>query len=220
MEHTEYLVSYGKSGGFGRFRAEAAEPFDRGQRVVIRTNRGPELGTVLCAAKSSHQRALKDTTVGQLVREATPNDEEQNTTNASLAQNIFDGAREFARESDLPIEILDVDLVLDGSQATLHSLMWAEADLTEFTTRLRHRFGLVIGFEDLGLPVNSEEEEETHGGCGKPGCGHSSGGGCSSCGSGGSSSCGSGGVDMKDYFAHLRGQMEDHYDRSGRTPLL
>ncbi|MGF1578418.1 MAG: PSP1 C-terminal domain-containing protein [Gemmataceae bacterium] len=219
MEHCEYLISYGKSGGFGRFRSEAMDTFQRGQRVVICTNRGPELGIVLCEAKASHQRILKDTSVGQLLRAATTADKEQQIASASLAQTMFDTARELARNSNLPIEILDIDIVLDGSQATLHSLMWAESDLSDFTKELQDRFEIVISFEDLGTPVPTEEDEG-HGGCGQPGCGHSSGGGCNSCSSGGCSSCGSGGVDMKNYFAHLRGQMEDHYKQSGRTPLL
>ena len=72
MNGTEYLISHGSAGAFGRFRSE--EPLDcvRGDSVVVRTERGLERGVVLCAATSRHARLLDDAPVGELLRRATP----------------------------------------------------------------------------------------------------------------------------------------------------
>ena len=46
----EYVISYGAAGYFDRFVAADGLRLERGNRVLIRTARGVELGVVLCEA--------------------------------------------------------------------------------------------------------------------------------------------------------------------------
>jgi len=46
----EYLVSYGKNGEFGRFAAAEPLACRRGDALVIETNRGLEIGSVIRSA--------------------------------------------------------------------------------------------------------------------------------------------------------------------------
>ena len=48
-----YLVSHGRSGGLGRFSAPPSSKLNRGDRVLIDSPRGREVGTVLCEAKAA-----------------------------------------------------------------------------------------------------------------------------------------------------------------------
>ena len=50
MTEQEYLVSYGNSGEFARFRCAADADYRKGDAVVVRSHQGLELGVVLCPA--------------------------------------------------------------------------------------------------------------------------------------------------------------------------
>src|SRR5262249_31190894 len=70
----EYLLSYGSMGDFGRFRPAAPLACRRGDRAVVRSHRGLELAAVLCPATPGHAHFLPNTTVGQFLRLAGPDD--------------------------------------------------------------------------------------------------------------------------------------------------
>jgi hypothetical protein len=210
----EYLVSHGSSGGVGRFAAEPGLCCQRGDRVVVESRRGLELGVVLCPTTPRHARLLPDPAPGRLVRRASEADEAEARRLRALSHVVFAEARRLTAEGGLPFEILDVELLLDGRRAIVQHLRWADCDYDSFAEALGRAQGVEVFMEDLALPPAPAEE---HGGCGQPGCGRANGGGgCSSCGTGGGcSSCG-GKVDMRDYFAHLRTKME----QKQRVPLL
>jgi cell fate regulator YaaT (PSP1 superfamily) len=207
-------VSHGKSGAFGLFAADVSLALERGDRVVIVSSRGQEIGSVLCPANSRHGLYLGPSPPGKLLRRATSEDESGLARFADLGQAIFADSRALAQQLHLPVEIIDVDILLDRSQAILQFLGPSDADFNDFVKALVSRHQLSIHLENLALP---QEPDQVHGGCGKPDCGRVNGGGCTTCGTeGGCSSCGGGKVDMKAYFAHLRTRMEERH----RTPLL
>jgi cell fate regulator YaaT (PSP1 superfamily) len=211
----EYLVSHGKTGVLGRFIPVVLATYGRGERVVIQSDRGLSIGTVLCEATERQARILVSAANGKLLRRVQPEDEAAQKDCCALAERLYADSRELAMELHLAVEILDVELSLDGSRAILQCLAAANCDPTALLDQLAARHGIQVWLENL-TGAKSDEEEE-HAGCGKPDCGRTEGGGCSTCGTGGScTSCGSGKVDMKDYFAHLRDKM----DGKPRTPLL
>jgi hypothetical protein len=208
----DYLVSHGKGGAFGRFLAEEPLDLSRGERVVVRTSRGLELGVVLCRARGGHSRALEHIPAGQLLRRVTGEDEQTIARSQALAQLVFSDSRRLCAELDLPLEILDVEVLADCSKAILHYLNSTACNAEPMLAALARNHGISVLLENLTMPAVVDASD---GGCGKPDCGRGE-GGCSSCGSGGCSSCGSDGVDLRPYFAHLRGQMEEQR----RRPLL
>lgn len=208
----EYLVSHGKTGVVGRFLAHDVASYRRGDRVVIQGERGLAIGTVLCEATERHARILAATGHGRLLRAVHPDDEHALEQARTLAERIYTESRRLAVEMGLALEVMDVEMTLDGSRAIVQCLAGA-CDPAPLLDALAATHGVQVWLENLADPL---EEEEEHG-CGKPDCGKSEGGGCSTCSSGGGcSSCGSGKVDMRDYFGHLREQMES----SKRTQLL
>jgi cell fate regulator YaaT (PSP1 superfamily) len=212
-ECKEYLVSHGKTGVLGRFLAASPELLRRGDCVVIQGDRGLSFGTVLCDATERKVRLLGPVPVGRLLRRADASDEMARTTLVQREQHLFAAARLLADQLAVPMEVLDVELALDGRHVILQYLAPAGCDPTLLLERLGAEHSVEVWLENLAQPVI--EEAHDHGGCGKPDCGKSE-GGCSSCGTGGCSSCGSGKVDMGAYFAHLRDKME----KDPRTPLL
>lgn len=215
VAQAEFLVSHGKSGAFGRFAVEGAFACSRGDRVVIRGPRGLELGTVLCPATDRQQRLLQHVPVGQIVRPARSEDEAWVQRGQALAIELAATARQLVREQALALEVLDAEVLLGGQQAIVQCLAPADSDGSALVEALSAQFQLSVLLENLAVAVPVTSEEEEHGGCGQPGCGRADGGGCSTCGSGGGcSSCGSSKLDLREYFAHLRGKMEERHQRT------
>ncbi len=136
---------------------------------------------------------------------------------AARGQQLFERGRRLSAELELPLELLDVEVLLDGEHAVLHHLRGADIDVRPFVSTLSREFGLHILLVDLTRPQEAADHEEESHGCGRPDCGQQEGGGCGTCGSGGG--CGTCGQadprDVERHFAQLREQMERR-----RTTLL
>jgi cell fate regulator YaaT (PSP1 superfamily) len=200
VDVVEYLVGYGLQGEFGRFRPVRPVVCRRGDRVVVRSPRGLEIGAVLREATARHAHFLPNTTLGQLLRRLTPEDEQQQCTQQRRGQQLLERAARLAEEFGLPLEVLDAEVLLDGAHAVLHHLRWQDCDMRPFVSTLSREFEVHLALADLTGP----QPEEDHG------CGSCGSGGCGSCGSkGGCGSCGSARpADMQAYFAELRQKME------------
>jgi hypothetical protein len=185
MNHGEYLLSYGNAGDFGRFQSAERLSCHRGDALVVRSHRGQEIGRVLRPATEGHSQLLADRFIGQILRPATQGDLDlaERMRRRSLA--LFEDARRLISELLLPMEVLDGEILLDGRQAILHYLRWADCDPRPLMDPLSERYRLLLTLHDLALP-DAEPEAEEHASCGSGGCGS---GGCGSCSSGKCSTC-------------------------------
>ncbi len=200
MFEREFLVSYGHGGNLGRFRA-AAE-YQRDDRVVVRSPRGLEIGTVLAAAATPVSGMELS---GEIVRAAAIEDEAVVATHQDRASAILNDAHQSAQASGLPLMFLDGEVLFDGRAAILQAVHWADCDASGLFEGLSRKHGLLVKLADL-------TSTPSKGGC--PTCGAEK-SGCDSCGTGGgcsSGSCSKGSVksadDLTAYFAGLRKQME------------
>ncbi len=209
MTHQEYLLSYGALGDFGRFFPAVPLTCRRGQRTVVRSHRGLELATVLGEARPGHAAFLPNTTVGSLLRLATPEDEALAVRRRQDARCLVDEARSLTGRLGLPIEILDAEVLLDGEHAVLHHVRWADFDPRDLVSSLSPSCDAHIVLLDLtGGPSAGVAEEGAEKGCGRPDCGSEGGGGCGT--GGGCSTCGLHNMaDLKKHFAGLRTRMEE-----------
>jgi hypothetical protein len=200
VDVVEYLVGYGLQGEFGRFRPFRPILCRRGDRVVVRSLRGLEVGAVLREATALHAHFLPNTTLGQLLRLPTPDDEQQEQAQQRRGRQLLERAAGLAEEFGLPLEVLDAEVLLDGAHAVLHHLRWQDCDVRPFVSALSREFEVQLTLADLAGPP----PEEDHG------CGSCGSGNCGSCGSkGGCGTCGSARPeDVQAYFAELRQKME------------
>src|SRR4029077_4246256 len=120
-----------------------------------------------------------------ILRPASPGDLDLAARMHKRSQLAFADASRLAREQGLPLEILDVEVLLDGRQAVVHYLRWADCDPRPLMEPLSEQYRMLVTLHDLALPAPEPEE---HAPCGSGGCG-SGGGGCGSCSSGNCSSC-------------------------------
>jgi cell fate regulator YaaT (PSP1 superfamily) len=207
VDVVEYLVAYGLQGEFGRFRPVRPMACRRGDRVVVRSQRGLEIGAVLREATQRHAHFLPNTTVGALLRQASPEDEDQSEIQRQRAGQLLDRSARLAQEQGLPLEVIDAEFLLDGEHAVLHHLRWQDCDVRPFVSTLSRAFAVQLTLADL---TRSHQEEPHHE---EAGCGACGSGGCGRCGSGGGcATCGSARPEeVQAYFAQLRQKMDRRY---------
>ncbi|MFL5338777.1 MAG: hypothetical protein ACJ8F7_01305 [Gemmataceae bacterium] len=202
----EFLVSHGCAALLTRCRGPV--PAARGDRVVIRSGRGLELGEVLCEAGP----APEVISPGELLRLATADDEALSFQMNRRGNELMDSVQLAVTRDGLPLLPLDAEVLLDGSRAIVHVLRWDTCTLTPLLEELRSAHGIGVAFLD-----RSKLEEHGCGSCGEGGCGSCGDGGCSTggCGSGDCSRGAKSAAEMTAYFAALREQMHAR----GRVPL-
>jgi len=199
-QRTSYLVNYGQAGYLGRFWA--ATGYRRDDRVIVRTPRGLELGTVL--GEAGH---MGPDGTGEVLRSASREDEAAARERRQQAAAILADAQALAGSLALPLLFLDGEILLDRREAILQAVHWSECDATPLFEELSARHGLLVKLADLtAQPKPAAKACEV--------CGEEK-SGCDSCGTGGgcsSGSCSRGSIksadDLTAYFAGLRKQME------------
>ena len=206
-----YYVSHGCAAALSCCSDAAGLSPQRGEAVVIRSARGPELGTVLSEAND----LSTSFSPGEILRRASADDHRAFAELRRRGQALLDDAHRFVQQQQLPLLPLDVDLTLDGAGALIHVLRWEPCVLTPLLEELHRRHPFAIHLLDTSRPA---EEQHGCGSCGSGGCGE---GGCGSCGDGcGSGNCSRGAAhsaaELTAYFAALRAQME----ADNRVPLL
>jgi hypothetical protein len=205
----EYLVTYGRAGFLSRFRAP--DSYHRDDRVVVRSGRGFELGTILGEAG----RPVGPDVAGDIVRPATLDDDATAGLLRDRVGTLLADAQSEAEVLGLPLLFVDGEILLDGREAILQAVHWADCDATPLFEALSARHGVLVKLADL-----TAGPKPAGGGCDV--CGSEK-KGCDSCGTGGgcsSGSCSRGSVktadDLTAYFAGLRQQMET---AAARVPL-
>ena len=173
-----FLIRVGQFGQIGRFHTSRDRSLEYGCRVIVKTDRGLEVGEYL----DIDDRGVDDNEAsghdGEFVRVMTSQDEllaarlNQNKTEAiSACQQLLD-------QQKLSVVILDADQTFDGKRLYFYFSGDVTSEVNEATDSLAHVYDAEINFASFA--------ETLANGCG-PDCGTKAGSGC---GSSGCSSCG------------------------------
>lgn len=162
---TVVLVRYGAIPEVARFRWTPATSPQRGQTVVVSSQRGQMLGTVLEQVK----QASKDVIETAVLRVATDEDlKRSQELKAACAQEYSDWLERISRWN-LELQLLDLEKTLDGAKKILYVLCDRGPDST--------KLALQAAAEGLGIievqPVDADGPVDIHGGggCGSGDCG-------------------------------------------------
>jgi hypothetical protein len=173
-----YLIRYGVMGYVGRFRVapECGGPLERGQSVVIQTDRGVELGEVLIPLDGAG--AAKAVDGRRVIRPAGPDDLERSRRAEASRSDRFAVCRRVLEEERWPWDVLDVEPLLEDGVTVIQYLGPHHLDVAAIRARFRMTCGLDVVLEPVG--TDGDEAEASAG---------AAIGGCGSCGSG--DGCGS-----------------------------
>jgi len=166
-----YLVRFGIMHHVGRFFVEGDFSYRRGDTVVVRSQRGTELGEVLA------EDSLSPRPSALLLRRSEAQDRERAIRAERDKARRLSTCEQFFSNGQWPIDLIDVEPMLDDLRTVAHYLGPHRLNASALLQAVRETCGLDLFLE----PVGHDEPSEEHG-CGE--CG-SHGGGCGTgCGSG------------------------------------
>ncbi|WP_162006691.1 PSP1 C-terminal domain-containing protein [Roseimaritima sediminicola] len=161
-----YLIRVGSFGTLFRCQSQDATVYARGQRVVCRTPRGTEIGSVRSVVPATDQAE------GQVMRRTTTEDELLVDRLEKHRARAVHRCQQFLAESDTPATLLEVDPLFDGRTLIFFFLGEVDERVQRMTDELVAEYERNVRSRHFAKLLNQ--------GCG-PGCGTDAkaGGGCS-----------------------------------------
>jgi cell fate regulator YaaT (PSP1 superfamily) len=153
----------------GECNGSAGEEFARGQRVVIRSDRGLELGEVLCPATDRTAQYLEGKPTREIVRLAAEADLKQQEDLPSLEKSAFGTCRELIAGRRMQMELVDVEFLLGRERAIFYYLAEKRVDFRELVKDLARALRTRIEMRQIGVRDEAKLLAD-YGDCGKPVC--------------------------------------------------
>src|SRR5262249_50304402 len=103
-----YVARHGAMRFLGEYEALGDASYERGQAVIGRSERGLEVGEVLCPATAQAVRLISEPTHGQIVRVMTEDDCSQAERLRQTELQEFERCAEFIHQRSMQMELVDV----------------------------------------------------------------------------------------------------------------
>ena len=168
MSHT-YIVRYGVMRFLGEFLGIRDQSHPRDQKVVIRSDRGQELGDVLCAATDRSAMFLENPGRGDILRVASDEDLAAAVQLSARQQQGLVGCREFIAKRRLQMDLVDVEALLGGERMIFYYLAEKRVDFRDLVKDLARAFQTRIEMRQIGVRDEAKLLAD-YGDCGKPVC--------------------------------------------------
>ena len=165
----KYVVRYGLMRAIGVLSARGNERLKRGTKVVARTDRGLEVGEVLCQANDKTGEQLDNPSHGQILRKMTTEDSNELTHMASQARDEFEICKNYVKELQLEMDLVDLEHVFGGERIVIYYLAEERVDFRELVRRLASEFQTRIEMRQIGVRDEAKLLAD-YGDCGKPVC--------------------------------------------------
>jgi cell fate regulator YaaT (PSP1 superfamily) len=164
-----YIVRHGVMRFLGPFEPNPEAAYARGQTVVVQTERGHELGEVLCEATPLAVGLLTEPTKGQIIRALTPADQEQALKLHEKEEAEFARCGEFVQQRRLQMELVDVEHLFGGERIIFYFLAEKRVDFRELVKDLAREYRTRIEMRQIGVRDEAKLLAD-YGDCGKPVC--------------------------------------------------
>lgn len=153
----------------GVMATRSDSPFRRGMEVVVRTDRGLEVGQVLCESTEDALSHLDQPAHGTIVRAVNDEDAaEINTIDQTRISNI-DVCRDHARRLGLEMKLVEVEQLLGRQRMVVYYLSENRVDFRELVKVLASEFKTRIEMKQIGVRDEAKLMAD-YGDCGKPVC--------------------------------------------------
>src|SRR4051812_26369509 len=116
-----WIVRHGAMRFLGVFDPEQAE-YARSDDVVVRTERGHELGVVLCPATPGAVELLSEPTKGRIVRRLSDRDRQERQRIKEQEQSELETCERFVASRRLQMELVDVEHLFGGERVVFYFL--------------------------------------------------------------------------------------------------
>ncbi|HTK78230.1 MAG TPA: regulatory iron-sulfur-containing complex subunit RicT [Gemmataceae bacterium] len=164
-----YIVRHGAVRFLGEFAALNNQRYLRGTDVVIRSDRGQEVGQVLCASSPQAVTMLSEPTKGQILRPMTLEDKQRVESIQDRQRHEFDTACRFIADRKLQMALVDVEHLFGGERIVFYFLAEKRVDFRELVKDLARDFQTRIELRQIGVRDEAKMKAD-YGDCGKPVC--------------------------------------------------
>jgi len=164
-----FVVRFGTMRMLGVFATRGGDRFTRGQRVVARTNRGLEVGEILCEATDEVVNQLADPPHGQILRGMTPEDANEWHHLEQSEREEFERCRAHVARLGLPMQLVDIEHVFGGERIVIYYVSEERVDFRELVKDLAADFQTRIEMRQIGVRDEAKLLAD-YGDCGKPVC--------------------------------------------------
>lgn len=164
-------MQIGLLGSIGRFASADRRKRPRGEKVICRTVRGLEVGSVLTALADNEQSID-----GDLLRKVTPEDQLLINRIDRFRDKAFQACQNLIVEKEFTAVLVDVEHLFDGQSLYFYFLGDVSDEVNQLTTQLAETYEAKVKFRQFSQTLAE-------------GCGPDCGTGESGCGVGGCGSC-------------------------------
>jgi len=153
----------------GVFSPARDERFTRSMQVIVRSERGLELGEVLCEATPEALSQVKDLGAGQILRQRTPEDAREITRLHEQERTEFETCRRLIAEQNLEMKLVDVEHLFGGERVIVYYLAENRVDFRELVRLLAGEFQTRVEMRQIGVRDEAKLLAD-YGDCGQPVC--------------------------------------------------
>lgn len=165
----KYIARHGAMRLLGEFTPPPEAAFDRGTRVVLRTDRGQELGDVLCPSTPQAVSHLPEPTRGDILRAMTDDDRRREAEIREAAPKQFEAAGRLVTQHRLAMQLVDVEALFGGERLIFYFLADKRVDFRELVRAMAREFQTRIELRQIGVRDEAKLKAD-YGDCGKPVC--------------------------------------------------
>jgi cell fate regulator YaaT (PSP1 superfamily) len=164
-----FVVRYGQMRHIGEYESVEGRPHSRGERVVVRSDRGTELGEILCPATDRTASFLENPFRGQILRVATPEDLEVEQHLVDRVEQGLAACREYVTKRRLQMDLVDVEAIFGGERMVFYYVSEKRVDFRELVKDLARALQTRIEMRQIGVRDEAKLLAD-YGDCGKPVC--------------------------------------------------
>jgi cell fate regulator YaaT (PSP1 superfamily) len=164
----QYIVRHAVMRHLGDFDAGEAA-YARGDAVIVKSDRGLEVGEVLCETNPRAVEMLGDPTRGQIVRPMTEDDRARVDSLRHLERREFATCDDLVRQRHLQMELVDVEHLFGGERIVFYFLAEKRVDFRELVKDLAREYKTRIEMRQIGVRDEAKLLAD-YGDCGKPVC--------------------------------------------------
>lgn len=164
----KYIVRFGVMRNLGVMTTRL-DAHQRGDKVIARTNRGMEVGEVLCEATESAVAELVEPTSGQILRLMTAEDHKDVAHIEIKRSEFFDKVWEHIQALKLDMDLVEVEQLFGGERVVVYYLSEERVDFRELVKVLAADLQTRIEMRQIGVRDEAKLLAD-YGDCGKPVC--------------------------------------------------
>jgi cell fate regulator YaaT (PSP1 superfamily) len=153
----------------GEFEQNPEGDYQRGDAVILATERGQEAGEVLCEATPRAVELLTEPTKGHIVRIMSTADHELALQIHEKEVGEFARCGEFIQQRHLQMELVDVEHLFGGERVVFYFLAEKRVDFRELVKDLAREYRTRIEMRQIGVRDEAKLLAD-YGDCGKPVC--------------------------------------------------